>query len=43
MARWYHAAHDRPGTAHARNARFYRAFETLDIHEMDRVLGHAVP
>ena len=24
----------------AANARFYRAFETLDIHEMDRVWSH---
>jgi ketosteroid isomerase-like protein len=24
----------------AANAQFYRAFETLDIHEMDRVWGH---
>jgi ketosteroid isomerase-like protein len=28
------------GAIEAANARFYRAFETLDIHEMDRVWVH---
>jgi ketosteroid isomerase-like protein len=46
MARWYHAAHDRrPAVSDhdaivTANARFYRAFETLDIQEMDRVWSH---
>jgi ketosteroid isomerase-like protein len=48
MRRWYHAAHAGPGAPpvsdhgaiEAANARFYRAFETLDIEEMDRVWAH---
>ena len=46
MARWYHAAHERrPAVSDhdsitTANARFYRAFETLAIDEMDRVWAH---
>ena len=43
MSEWYHARMTRPGDAgdvEEANARFYRAFETLDIAEMDQVWVH---